>query len=191
MNKYSDRIDEIYAQLKAQEKAKKEKYLIAILVSACVLFFILISSVILTRPSEPLNIRQEQGNVDANGSSFIEEAHAKPEPVSAIDSDKLNSMNVSEAVDIPKPVENLPDIELEITGDLVSVSKLSFHIVNFNPDYIYRVDFGNGEGKRVMETFNYSYIEPGFFELKITAYGKNKSKKKYKKVLDIKPWEHV
>jgi hypothetical protein len=80
---------------------------------------------------------------------------------------------------------------LEITGDQLTVSKLEFHILNYDPEYIYRVDFGNGEGMRVDETFSYSYMKPGYFELKITAYGKNNSKKKYKEMLQIKPWEHA
>lgn len=171
----SDRIDVIYAQIKAQESALREKYLVTISGAALVLLFILISSFILTRPTESLNIRQEQSSISE--SSFVEEAAE----VSFAPLEK----------DLPINTETSQPIQVEISGNLLTVTELKFQILNFDPNYIYRVDFGNGEGKRVSETFTYSYDEPGFFELKITAYGKDNSKRKCKQTLDIRPWEHA
>lgn len=192
----SDRIDEIYAQITAQESALKEKYILTIAGGVLVLFFILISSFILKQPSEPLDIRMEQSGLDeisANeeGASqastfiFIEDEVIDEEAAD----DKVNLLQVEET-QIPVLEAESASISLEVTGEQVTVSQLEFRILNFDPEYIYRVDFGNGEGKRIQETFSYSYMEPGLFDLKIMAYGKDKSKKKLVKQLEIKPWQN-
>lgn len=182
----TDRIDEIYAQITKEESALKEKKLITISSAILVLFFILVSSFILTRDAEPLNIRQEQGSV--NTSLFIEET-SDASPASG-EEDKMNLLQVEEEL-VPVTEKVDQSIKIEIRGSQQSVSELEFRILNFDPSFIYRVDFGNGEGKRVKESFTYSYNEAGLFEVKITAYGKDNSKKKVVQTLDIKPWEHA
>ncbi|MEM6804017.1 MAG: PKD domain-containing protein, partial [Bacteroidota bacterium] len=103
-------------------------------------------------------------------------------------SDKIAALDFQEEEPLELSSESDSKIEIEISGEKVSSSELSFKILNYDTDFIYRVDFGNGSGKIVGEKFSYTYEEIGSYQVKITAYGKNNKKKKFQQKIEINPF---
>ncbi|MDW3649716.1 MAG: PKD domain-containing protein [Bacteroidia bacterium] len=186
-----DRIDQIFAQIKAQEAAKKEKYLVATFISISAIVFLFVSFVVITNKPDPIDMRTEMvvtstPSLDQEDEFFSEEGIQEKKN----ETEKINVVDFQKEEEIIVPPYN-DAIKLEIKGDQLSESELKFEILNYDPSFIYRVDFGNGEGKIVKESFSYKYEKGGSYNLRVTAYGKNNQKKKYNIQLDINPWENA
>jgi len=186
-----DRIDQIFAQIKAQEAAKKEKYLVATFISISAIVFLFVSFIVLTNKPDPIDMRTETVVTSTPSLEQEDEFFSSQEiKQKENDAEKINVVDFQEEEEIVVPPYN-DKIQLEVKGDKLSESELSFEIVNYDPSFIYRVDFGNGEGKIVKGSFTYKYVKEGSYNLRVTAYGKNNQKKKYNIQLDINPWENA
>ncbi|MEL6254662.1 MAG: PKD domain-containing protein [Bacteroidota bacterium] len=186
-----DRIDQIFAQIKAQEAAKKEKYLVATFISISAIVFLFVSFVVLTNKPDPIDMRKEMVVTSTPSLEEEDEFFSEKGVVgTSKESEKINVVDFQKGEEILVPPYN-DQIQLEVKGEKLSESELSFEILNYDPGYIYRVDFGNGEGKIVKKSFTYKYSKGGSYNLRVTAYGKNNQKKKYNIQLDINPWENA
>jgi len=166
-----NRIDEIFKEIEAQEAVKRERNIITF----CLICFSLAAGFLAfsyTYIQNPLHSSNQQETVDKESSmlkistSASENPNAQLPHTTTQPSAQASSNNPSQY------------IQLEIKGERVSAHQIEFRILNYDPKLVYRVDFGNGMGKKVRQTFTYAYPESGNYKLKIIGYGSNNQQKK-------------
>ena len=70
----------------------------------------------------------------------------------------------------------LPSIDLQIEGEHKEGSPLVFTIPNYNPNWWYILEYGNGTRLRIKKMHTFTYEESGDYTLKVTAIHKQSAR---------------
>jgi len=73
--------------------------------------------------------------------------------------------------------EEIPIYTVDIIGDRVVGNSLRFTIADYDPDFLYLIDYGNGEVVKAENTHTYQYKAPDTYHVKLTAINRQSGSK--------------
>lgn len=214
-NHAQDKVEEYLRQLEAREKAKRRKrifYLLPLLILGGILAYgYFFPSKSLTEPrkkllqvfqASDLNSGKVREIFEVDNSEIVVEhpffgtdtIHSAAEYEEMVkftrqaEEDKfaINS-SMSDADSIRVAAKGTLEVyTVDVSGERIVGSPLTFIVENYNPEVTYVLDFGNGISREVEERSTYTYPLKGHFVMQLFASKSGKGASVYTKKYEIK-----